>query len=221
MQPGGTPLRSRSLWDFELQLPPEPTIDDAVHHHRVVGPANHQPVPVAETCRSSRHALEVERLESLWHRHCGLRAAVGEFAADLMPLLAIIGGLLIAAAWLQVSVGLRPLATVRNQLAAIRSGESHRLGFEFPSKLAPWLRKSMSFSMLRASRGAVPRPTRAARSRSWPQDTATGHSCKNTNRATSRRRCTAHLRPIFRVRPKNRCNAMSNGSLPGCDLLIL
>jgi hypothetical protein len=38
-EPTGNVLRSRSLWDFELQLPPEPTIDDAVHHHRVAGPA--------------------------------------------------------------------------------------------------------------------------------------------------------------------------------------
>ena len=136
-EPGGTALRSRSLWDFELQLPPEPTIDDAVHHHRVVGPANHQlyllqrrvELPSRLGGGTARIAVALDTAE--------LRAAVGEFAADLMPLLAIIGGLLIAAAWLQVSVGLRPLATVRNRLAAIRSGESRRLGFEFPSEIRP------------------------------------------------------------------------------------
>jgi signal transduction histidine kinase len=66
-----------------------------------------------------------------------MKAAVGEFAADLTPLLAIIGGLLIAAAWFQVSVGLSPLATVRGRLAAINSGDSRRLGSNFPSEVRP------------------------------------------------------------------------------------
>src|SRR3546814_13918104 len=30
-EPAGKVVRSRSLWDFELQLPPEPVIDDSVH----------------------------------------------------------------------------------------------------------------------------------------------------------------------------------------------
>jgi signal transduction histidine kinase len=136
-EPTGNVLRSRSLWDFELQLPPEPTIDDAIHHHRLAGPANTQlyllqrriELPPRLGGGTARIAVALDTAE--------VSAAVGEFAADLLPLLAIIGGLLIAAAWFQVSVGLSPLATVRSRLAAINSGDSRRLGSDFPSEVRP------------------------------------------------------------------------------------
>src|SRR5262245_21442404 len=136
-EPAGKVLRSRSLWDFELQLPPEPTIDDAVHHHRVAGPAKTRlyllqrriELPPRLGGGTARIAVALDTAE--------VTAAVGEFATDLMPLLAIIGALLIAAAWFQVSVGLHPLAAVRSRLAAINSGDSRRLGSKFPTEVRP------------------------------------------------------------------------------------
>jgi signal transduction histidine kinase len=66
-----------------------------------------------------------------------IRAATQAFAGDLVPFLAVIGALLVAAAWTQVRVGLRPLATIRDRLAAIRSGASRRLGAAFPDEVRP------------------------------------------------------------------------------------
>ena len=66
-----------------------------------------------------------------------IRAATRAFAGDLVPFLALIGALLIAAAWTQVTVGLRPLSTIRDRLAAIRSGASRRLGAAFPDEVRP------------------------------------------------------------------------------------
>jgi signal transduction histidine kinase len=63
--------------------------------------------------------------------------AVREFAIDLAPLLAIVGALLLAASWVQVAVGLQPLATVRTSLAAIGSGKRRRLGSQFPDEVRP------------------------------------------------------------------------------------
>jgi signal transduction histidine kinase len=136
-EPTENVLRSRSLWDFELQLPAEPMIDNAVHHHRVAGPGKDQlyllqrrvELPSRMGGGTARIAVALDTAD--------VKAAVREFAADLMPLLAIILGLLIAAGWFQVSVGLSPLAAVRSRLAAIRSGESRRLGSKFPSEIRP------------------------------------------------------------------------------------
>ena len=136
-EPAGKAVRSRSLWDFELQLPPEPAIDDSVHRHRIAGPGNTQlyllqrrvELPLRMGSGTARIAVALDTAD--------VTAAVREFAADLMALLAIIAGLLIAAAWFQVSVGLGPLATVRSRLAAIRSGENRRLGSNFPSEVRP------------------------------------------------------------------------------------
>jgi signal transduction histidine kinase len=63
--------------------------------------------------------------------------AVRDFGADLVPFLLVIGGILLAANWAQVTVGLRPLAAVRQRLAAIRSGDAQGLGLGFPDEVKP------------------------------------------------------------------------------------
>lgn len=56
---------------------------------------------------------------------------------DLAPYLGILGLLFIIAGWLQVRVGLRPLADVGAKVAAIRSGTARRLGDSFPAEVRP------------------------------------------------------------------------------------
>ena len=52
-----------------------------------------------------------------------LRGAVWRFAGALIPLLLLVGALLIAASWVQVSVGLKPLDAMRKALGAIGSAK--------------------------------------------------------------------------------------------------
>jgi signal transduction histidine kinase len=133
----GTVLRSRSLWDMELALPSDRGGDGSVHRHRLEGPGG-------------RTLYLLERRFELPERlgGAGARAAVGidaadvsravrDFGADLVPFLLLIGGILLAANWAQVTVGLRPLAAVRQRLAAIRSGDAQRLGLGFPDEVKP------------------------------------------------------------------------------------
>ena len=136
-EPAGAVLRSRSLWDSELGLPKEPIVDDAIHHHRIAGPGNTQLYLMQRRVElPPRLGGGTARLAVAWDA-AEVDNAVRQFAADLSPLLVIIGALLIAASWTQVSVGLRPLATVRSRLAAIRSGASRRLGSSFPTEVRP------------------------------------------------------------------------------------
>jgi signal transduction histidine kinase len=133
----GTILRSRSLWDSDLALPAEAEVDDAIHHHRIPGPGRTElyllqrriELPARMGGGTARFAVAWDAAE--------IATAVREFALDLTPLLAILGALLLAAAWLQVTVGLRPLAAVRSRLAAVRSGKSERMGAEFPDEVRP------------------------------------------------------------------------------------
>jgi signal transduction histidine kinase len=133
----GATLRSRSLWDDVLSLPAKPMIGGTVHQHRLQGPSG-----------SSLLALERDLALPAWlggseiravvaYETGDVRAATKAFAGDLAPFLALIGALLIAAAWTQVTVGLRPLSTIRDRLAAIRSGASRRLGEAFPDEVRP------------------------------------------------------------------------------------
>lgn len=133
----GTVLRSRSLWDAELSLPREPDVDDAIHEHRIPGPANTELYLLQRRVElPARMGGGTARIAVAWDA-AETTKAVRQFAADLTPLLAVIGALLLAAAWVQVSVGLRPLSAVRSRLAAVRSGKDKRLGTDFPDEVRP------------------------------------------------------------------------------------
>ena len=70
-----------------------------------------------------------------------LSGAVRRFAGALLPFLIVLAVLLTAAAWAQVTIGLRPLAAMRGKLAAIGSGEARRLGSDFPDEVLPLARE--------------------------------------------------------------------------------
>jgi len=138
--PDGRVMRSRSLWDFQLTLP-EVAVDDMVHRTRLPGPADttlyvlqrHIRLPDSLGGATARVAVALDAGE--------LPAAVWRFTGALMPFLLLVGALLIAAAWIQVSVGLRPLTAMRKVLGAIRSGERRRLGLGFPDEVQPLARE--------------------------------------------------------------------------------
>ena len=69
--------------------------------------------------------------------HSEIEDAVREFGRDIAQSLAILGACLIAAAGLQVSVGLRPLEVVRRRLVEVREGTHARLTGAFPGEVAP------------------------------------------------------------------------------------
>lgn len=136
--PGDAPaLRSRSLWDEALALPPDEVADGDIHRHSVVGPAG-------------RHLSVLERAVTLPNGTAPLRMAVAQDEAELRAVVAdfnrvlwlSLGALalaLIAAAVVQVSVGLRPLVRLRAELAAVRAGRRKRFGGDSPREVQPLL----------------------------------------------------------------------------------
>lgn len=133
----GSVLRSRSLWDSELALPPEPEVDDAIHHHRISGPGKTELYLLQRRIElPARMGGGTVRIAVAWDT-AEVSTAVREFAADLTPLLAVLGTLLLAAAWVQVSIGLRPLSAVRTRIADVSSGKTRHLGSDFPDEVRP------------------------------------------------------------------------------------
>lgn len=134
---GDAVLRSRSLWDVELMLPPDDLMDGAVHRHHIVGPGGADLMAIERSVAlpgrlgggTMRAVVAVDTAE--------IAAATRAFTVDLLPYLGMIALFLIAAAYAQVAVGLRPLAAVRNRLAAIREGKARRLGQAFPDEILP------------------------------------------------------------------------------------
>jgi signal transduction histidine kinase len=60
-----------------------------------------------------------------------------KFGGDIVPALGVFAVLLIAAAWIQVFVGLAPLEKLRTGLEAVRLGEALRLDANVPTELQP------------------------------------------------------------------------------------
>lgn len=128
-------MRSRSLWDRELDLPPDTLLDGDLHRHRLSGPDD---APVIAYERSVRLPGRDGRLRlAVAENAAVLQGAVTEFRSALIGSLAVLGlGLALAAA-LQVAGGLRPLWRMRQALGEVRAGRAHRLAGSYPAELAP------------------------------------------------------------------------------------
>lgn len=137
IEPGGKTLRSRSLWDSALSLPPERAIDDTLHHYRMPGPGGDELYLLQKSIELPPRLNSAKVRVAVAWRAEEIRNSVRDFASELIPFLILIGLLLIAASWAQVTIGLRPLAAIRRKLAAIRSGDARRLESGFPSEVQP------------------------------------------------------------------------------------
>ena len=132
---GEPALRSRSLWDTVLRLPPDLLADGQVHRHRVAGPAGQALIALERTILlpdapgAHRLVAAVDATE--------VASATAAFARPLALSLAVLALALIAAAAVQVEVGLRPLGGLRTGLAAVREGRAKRLRGRFPSEVRP------------------------------------------------------------------------------------
>ncbi|MBP8930464.1 MAG: HAMP domain-containing histidine kinase [Paracoccus sp.] len=134
---GQQQYRSRSLWDYALpaghaapppgetatlSLPgPRGTALLAVEQSLAVGRGS-TPVPLRIIVATERDQLNLARRG---------------FLGDLLPYLALLGAALLVASWLQISVGLRPLAQVGARVAGLNSGARPRMGQDLPTEVTP------------------------------------------------------------------------------------
>jgi signal transduction histidine kinase len=130
----GATYRSRSLWDSELTLKPSGTEGEVF---RTAAPDG---APLIALTR------QVEIESAAGPRH--FRVIVAEarddpdhplqsFSLDLSAALAVLAVVLIAAAWVQISLGLAPLEAVTRSVEKVRRGELTRLPAGGPEELRP------------------------------------------------------------------------------------
>lgn len=129
------PLRSRSLWDSVLELPDDRLEDGGMHRHDAAGPAN-QSLIVLE-----RFVLLPERTEPVRIAVAADRAELAgvtrAFNATLALSLAVLAAALIAAALIQVQIGLIPLSRLRGELTEVRGGRKRRFDVAMPTEIRP------------------------------------------------------------------------------------
>jgi signal transduction histidine kinase len=128
-------LRARSLWDEVLSLPADTVENGQIHHHRISGPAG-------------RTLIVLERAVTLPASPDPIRIAVAADEGELLSVVAafnrmlwlslgVLAAVLIAAALVQVVVGLRPLTRLRRELAVLRAGQAKRFAAEVPAEVRP------------------------------------------------------------------------------------
>ncbi|MFP5400054.1 MAG: sensor histidine kinase [Gammaproteobacteria bacterium] len=132
-------LRSRSLWDAQLEAPRDAVADGEVHVHEVAGPGGATLQLVERTVRVDatgtadpghwRVLVAADRAP--------VDAAAARFNAVLAASLAVLLVLLVAAAAAQVGVGLAPLRGLQRALGAVHAGRAQRLEGRFPSEVQP------------------------------------------------------------------------------------
>ncbi len=161
-----TLLRSRSLWDQTLSLPPDELHIGDVHNHLLSGPLG-QKLLVREQQIILRSHSEPRRLRiAVALDREDIRASAKAFAADMWPYLILLAFFLMLASTLQISVGLSPMKRVREGVAKVRSGDSARLNGDFPEEVLPLVDEINE--LLNASEAAV------EKARSWTGDLAHG-----------------------------------------------
>ncbi len=134
---GGMMLHSRSLWDYSLPLPAGVAVDSKLHVETLPGPLGGKLLVVVRRVRLPARLGQQAVTVAVAMDRAVLAAEGQSFLSDMAPYLALLALFLIAAGWAQVAIGLRPLATVGARVAAVRSGESARLGEDFPTEVRP------------------------------------------------------------------------------------
>lgn len=128
-------LRSRSLWDAVLPLPPDEVADGAIHRHTVTGPSGRRLLALERSITfpdgTAPHRIAVAADEG------EVLDAAAAFDRVLWLSLGVLGAVLVAAAVVQVDVGLKPLSRLRSELAEVRSGRKKRFGATVPSEVRP------------------------------------------------------------------------------------
>ena len=133
----GHVLRSRSLWDFVLKLPPDVLNAGEVHRHVLEGPSSTTLLTRERSIaysapaglRRLRIAVALDMRE--------LQAASAKFSWDVLVALALLGAALLAAAWAQIAIGLKPLKALRQGVLAVRSGVKSRIDVSGPREVMP------------------------------------------------------------------------------------
>ncbi len=136
---GGSPrrgvLRSRSLWDATLTVANDALADGSVHVHETTGPDGAPLLLVERSVRRDTGAAGTPWRLLVAADLGETEAAVSRFNGVLLASLAVLLGLLCAAAVAQVAVGLSPLRALQRALAAVREGRVPRLEGRFPAEV--------------------------------------------------------------------------------------
>lgn len=129
-------LRSRSLWDGVLVVPGDRPADGERHVHQAEGPDGAR-LQLVEQALHPAERPELRLRLIVAANSALIDEPVARFNRLLLLALGLLAGGLAVAALVQVRVGLRPLARLRDGLAAVRDGRAGAIQGRFPAEVQP------------------------------------------------------------------------------------
>lgn len=135
---GTTIGSSRSLWDQSLAVPDLADLKTGESRHITIPGPSGSPLYVLVK-RLSVDAGSTSRVLTL---SSGIDVAElhliqRDFDTELAIMLGLLGAFLLLAAWLTVTLGLKPLSLLRQRLARVVDGTEKRLAGSFPAEVLP------------------------------------------------------------------------------------
>jgi signal transduction histidine kinase len=133
-------VRSRSLWDSELQPPPigvaalQATPGKMIYY-TTTGPA-HEPLRVA-TLLATLPGRAAPVIFMASEDLTPVEASAKRFALETAISLIVLGVGLIMVVLIQVRIGLGPLFALQREVAAVRTGKADRLDGDYPAEVEP------------------------------------------------------------------------------------
>jgi signal transduction histidine kinase len=135
---GHLPLRSRSLFDDSLPVPPIPKLNDASPKsvHIIDGPESTSLIALEkDVIVQPESGIERKIQVTMAIDRHDINQTVSSFGYDLLRGLGLLSGTLLAGAFFQIYVGLRPLEAIRRGVEAIRLGTARNIGGSFPKEV--------------------------------------------------------------------------------------
>ena len=127
-------VRSRSLWDATLALPDQGASGELKKIEELEGPGGELTIAVQRTITDadgrSFRAIVAED-------HHSVEVSVREYVQDLAPALIVLAAALIAAFFVQITVGLAPLENLRVAVRNVIAQQTARLDVTAPSEVQP------------------------------------------------------------------------------------
>ncbi|OAN48541.1 ATP-binding protein [Magnetospirillum moscoviense] len=130
----GPPVRSRSLWDFDLPVEP-PSADGQARFGTAIGPQGERLLTAERDLTFASNPEPVHVVVAATRRD--LDAEIARFDTVLLLSFACLGAGLVVAVWFQAGFGLKPLSRLADDLAALRRTPGGRLNGPFPAEIAP------------------------------------------------------------------------------------
>ena len=134
---GDETRRSRSMWDYTLPVTDAAPAPGQSRVRRLPGPRGEALLAVEQSLSVGQGAASLPLRIIVAEDRSQLSLARQGFLGDLLPYLALLGAALLLASWVQISIGLRPLAQVGARVAALASGSRPRIGQDLPTEVIP------------------------------------------------------------------------------------